>query len=249
MTLTNRKILVTGANGGIGISICEILLKNDAHLILFYNKNRDNIDKFLQEHKSLASKIEIFKVDLINTDNLHQTLSQILKNGSIDTVIHSVTSTIENKRMPDLLWNDFELHINLQTKSFYEIAKDVIPSMKSNKFGKFINILTSYTVGTPPPSVSSYLVGKYSLLGLSKALSIELASYGITVNCVSPSMTDTRLIDNLPLKLKEINANQNPQKRLAKPNDVAETILFLCSKNSSFINGENIIISGGQVMH
>lgn len=249
MTLDNRRILVTGANGGIGISICEILLKNGAHLILFYHNNRENIDNLIEQNKTQQSKIEIFKVNLHDTNQLHTALSNTLENGSIDTVIHCVTSKIENKKILDLSWNDFESHINLQTKSFYEIVTKLLPQMKLSNFGKFINILTSYTVGTPPPSVSNYVVGKYSLLGLSKALSIDLAPFGITVNCVSPTMTDTKLLDNLPLKLKEINAHQNPKKRLARPEDIAETILFLCSKNSSFINGENIIISGGQVMH
>ena len=121
--------------------------------------------------------------------------------------------------------------------------------MKERKYGRIVNILTSYVIGRPPNNQSSYIVSKYSLLGLSKSLSVELGSYGITVNSVSPSMTNTNLIEKLPLKLKEIIANNVPVGRLADPNDITSAVLFLCSKNSSYISGENILVSAGETMH
>ena len=121
--------------------------------------------------------------------------------------------------------------------------------MKENKHGKIVSILTSYAVGTPPNKLSPYITAKYSLLGLSKSLAVELGPWGITVNCISPSMTSTPLIENLPAKLKEITASQIPLKRLAEPADIASAAVFLSSEHSSFISGENILISGGQTMH
>ena len=122
-------------------------------------------------------------------------------------------------------------------------------NMKSKKVGKIISILTTYVVGSPPSKISDYIVGKYSLLGLTKCFAVELAPFGITVNSISPSMTDTPLIEDLPLKLKQITANQNPMKRLCEPHDVASAVLFFCSKHSNFITGENLIVSGGHTMH
>jgi NAD(P)-dependent dehydrogenase (short-subunit alcohol dehydrogenase family) len=80
-------------------------------------------------------------------------------------------------------------------------------------------------------------------------MATELASTGITVNCISPSMTNTPLINKFPKKLIEINAAQNPLGRILEPSDIFSTILFLCAKNSDFITGQNIIISGGEVMY
>ena len=179
--LENRRILITGANGGIGISISEILLKNNANLILLYHKNRDKIDEFLHQNESLKSKIKLYSVDLLDESNLDKILEEILQSGSVDTVIHSVSDKVQHNNVSKFSWNDYELNIELQTKSFFKIIQAFLPNMKKSKFGKFINILTSYTVGVPPSHISSSVVGKYSLLGLSKALSVELAQYGISI--------------------------------------------------------------------
>ena len=97
--------------------------------------------------------------------------------------------------------------------------------------------------------MSHYVVGKYSLLGLAKSLSVELANNGITVNSISPSMVDTPLIEKFPTKLKEISAKQNPLGRLVKPDEIASAALFLCSKDSDFISGENFLITGAETLH
>ena len=98
--------------------------------------------------------------------------------------------------------------------------------------------------------MSSYIIGKYSLLGLSKCLAVELGKFGISVNSISPSMTNTSLIKKFPTKFREISASQVPLKqKLAEPDDIASTIFFLCSKYSDYISGENLIISGAQTMH
>ena len=121
--------------------------------------------------------------------------------------------------------------------------------MKEKKYGKIIAILSSYLLGRPPPSLSPYIVSKYSLLGLLKILAVELGQYGITCNGVSPSMFESKLIETYPKKLKTLNSMDNPLKKLVTPEDISSTILFLCSELSNFVNGENIVISGGQVMH
>ena len=128
------------------------------------------------------------------------------------------------------------------------IRDRLIPLMKTKKRGKIVNILTAYANGKPPTGISDYIVGKYSLLGLAKSLAVEVGKDGITVNCISPSMTETSLISHLPEKLKEFSASQVPIGRLAKPSDIASLALFLCSKQSDYISGENIIVSGGSIM-
>ena len=109
--------------------------------------------------------------------------------------------------------------------------------MKSKKSGKIISIL------------SSYVVGKYSLLGLTKCMAAELGSFGIRVNSVSPSMVNTPLTDPLHKTIKEVMKSQIPiENRFAEPSEVAEVVLFLCTEGANYITGENILITGGYSM-
>lgn len=216
---------------------------------MFYHKNRKDIDNLLKKHQNKNSNIEIHQVDLLDRNKLEETMKQILKNGNIDAVVHSVTLPIENKSIFNKKWEDFQLQIELQIKSLFHIIHFLLPSMKTRKQGKIVNIITSYVVGRPPTGISDYIIGKYSLLGLTKALAVELGQFGITVNGISPSLTNTPLTEKLPSKLKEINASQVPLGRLAEPQDVASAALFLCSKYSDFVSGENFLLTGGSTMY
>ena len=122
--------------------------------------------------------------------------------------------------------------------------------MKLKKFGRIVSVLTSYVIGKPPNLLSDYIVAKYSLLGMMKCMAVELGSFGININSVSPSMVNTPLTESLPNKLKEITKSQVPlEKRLAEPIDVAKVIEFLCSENANYITGENVLVSGGSTIH
>ncbi|WP_160272827.1 SDR family NAD(P)-dependent oxidoreductase [Nitrosopumilus piranensis] len=246
--MKNKRVLITGANGGIGSSITKAILENQGKVILFYHKNKDQIDKIIEDNLGQKTNIEIYQVDLSKKEEITNVLSKTIKNG-IDIFIHAVTLPISHNKIQNIDWNEYQKNIDLQTKSFFEITRILIPTMKEKKRSRIISILSSYTIGTPPKSISPYVVGKYSLLGLVKCMATELAPTGITVNCISPSMTNTPLIDKFPKKLIEINAVQNPLGRILEPSDILSTILFLCEDNSDFITGQNIIISGGEIMY
>jgi 3-oxoacyl-[acyl-carrier protein] reductase len=244
----DKHILITGANGGIGFEVTKSLAKQDAKLTLLYHENMEKIGKLQSDLED--KHIEIKKVDLANEKELDKTISSILEKHPIDIFIHSPTYPIQHKDVMNTAWNDFQKQLDLQTKSFLQISKLIIPQMKSQKFGKIISILTSYVVGKPPNGIADYVVGKYSLLGLTKCMATELGSFGIRVNSVSPSMVNTPLTETLPGKLKEITKSQIPlENKLAEPAEVAGTILFLCTDNSNYITGENILVTGGHTMH
>ena len=111
-----------------------------------------------------------------------------------------------------------------------------------------IIILTEFIIGKPPKMLVPYIIGKYALLGLSKVLAVELAEYNSTVNMLSPGMVDTKLIEDLPPKLIEMTAYQNPLKRIATTTDIAKVVSFLASEESDYINGVNIPVNGGNII-
>ena len=245
----DKHIIITGANGGIGFEVIKLLAKQNAKLILLYHENSEKIEK-LKSDLGDTCYIEIKKVDLTNEKELDDIMNSILEKHSIDIFIHSPAYPIQHKAITNMSWSDFQKQFDLQTKSFLQISKLIIPHMKSQKFGKIISILTSYVVGKPPNGITDYIVGKYSLLGLTKCMATELGSFGVRANSVSPSIVNTPLTDPLPSKLKEITKSQIPlENRLAEPSEVAEVILFLCEDGSNYITGENILVTGGYSMH
>ena len=242
----DKHILITGANGGIGFEVARLLAEQKAKLTLLYHENAQQLDNFITPGQSL----EIKKVNLANGKEIDETISSILEDHPIDIFIHSPAHPIQHKDIMNTTWNDLQKQFDLQTRSFLQISKLIIPQMKSQKFGKIIPILTSYVVGKPPNGIADYVVGKYSLLGLAKCMAGELGSFGIRVNSVSPSMVNTPLTDPLPSKLKEITKSQIPlENRLAEPTEVADVVLFLCGDGANYITGENILVTGGHTMH
>lgn len=248
--LSGKRILITGANGGIAYAIADLLLKHNAKVVLFYHKNRQKIDCIINDHSDKVQNIEIYQVDLTNEKEIEHVLNSIVNIESIDTFIHLPTYPAQHKDIMKMDWVDFQRNIELQSKAFFQITKFLVPFMKKQKTGKIISVLTSYVVDKPPSGVSDYIVSKYSLLGLSKCMAAELGKFGIRVNSISPSIVNTSLIDKLPSKFKEITSSQIPlENRFAEPIEVAGVALFLCTEYSNYITGENILVSGGYSMH
>jgi 3-oxoacyl-[acyl-carrier protein] reductase len=147
-----------------------------------------------------------------------------------------------------MVWEDIQKHIDTQVKGFFFIIQSLKPLIKSKHKIKFIIILTEYCTGKPPSGLSHYITAKYSLMGFGKSMAVELAKYNSTVNMISPGMVTTNLIKGLPPKLIEMTAETNPLKRIANPQDVSNTVLFLCSDGSDYLNGVNILVNGGGMM-
>jgi len=120
--------------------------------------------------------------------------------------------------------------------------------MKEAKWGRVIFITTQYTESTPPAELLPYITAKNALNGFAKSLAVELAPYNINVNMVSPGMTETDLIADVPSKARMLVAAKTPMRRLGKAKDVADAVAFLASDKANYITGETIRVNGGQVM-
>jgi 3-oxoacyl-[acyl-carrier protein] reductase len=233
-------VLIIGASSDIGVDLIKNM-DNDCLILAHYN-NSD--EKLLQ----LTKKIVMLKADLSKEADLLSMMNNIEENYGIpNNIIHLAAPKTENIRFKDISWANFQNDIDISLKSLTIILNRFLPKLAKQKKGKVVVMLSSYVLNIPPKALTNYVVVKYALLGLVKSLASEYADKNIQINAVSPSMVETKFLDNLDEKLVELNAYNHPLKRNAAAKDVTPIIKFLVSKEADFINGINIPITGGSV--
>ncbi len=244
----DKIILITGGNTGIGAAAARLLAKNGARVIINHRDSEGAANKLaaeinLQNKNDSASTV---KADVSDENQVKDMISIIMKKyGRIDVIVNNASPKTFPKSVSDTDWKDMQKHLNTTLKGAYNVIKNALPQMISRKNGNIINVLTTYTIGMPPPKLAPYVTAKYALEGFSKSLAAELGAHGIRVNMVSPGITQTVFIEHLPAKLVEIIAAQTPLRKIATPEDVAKVVLFLASENSAHLTGVNIPVCGG----
>ncbi len=244
----NKKVaLIIGGSGGIGSAITRRLFSNGMLVCSTYLKNKEKIDRLQDELGN--DNISFYKCDVRQDGEVMATIKEILeKHNKIDVVVFTVTVPLKYKRILNIEWNDIYEGVELQLKAMLFVMQCLGEQIRSKHKTKFIVILTEVCVGAPPKGLSHYITSKYSAMGLSKAMAVELAQYGCTVNMVSPGMVNTELLNDLPPKLIEMTAHNNPLKRIANPEEIANVVSFLASEDSDYLNGANILVNGGGVI-
>ena len=240
--LENKKIIVTGASGGIGNSIIEKL--NEHGAIILASGTR--LEK-LEELKSNFNKIKILKFDISQNDKIEEFIDNATKElGGLDCIINNAGVTQDNLaiRMSIQEWKKV-IYINLT--STFLLSKFAIKKMIKNKSGKIINI-TSVVGHTGNLGQANYTASKAGIVAMSKSLAIEYAKKNININCISPGFIKTAMTDKIDEKFKEVILSKIPSARLGNANDIANAVLFLTSNLSDYINGETLHVNGGMYM-
>ena len=241
--LKDKNIIVTGATGGIGNSIVKKLYEYGANILASGTK----IDK-LEKLKSNLKNIKILKFDITDNDKIEKFIDDATNElgGSLNCLVNNAGITKDNLaiRMSLDEWNNV---INLNLTSTFLCSKFGIKKMLKNKSGKIINI-TSVVGHTGNLGQSNYTASKAALVAMSKSLAIEYAKKNININCISPGFIETAMTDKIDEKFKEVIISKIPSARLGQPEDIANAVLFLSSKQSDYINGETLHVNGGMYM-
>ncbi len=243
INLKNKKVVLTGATGGIGNSIAEIFINQDAILL-----GTGTNDERLENLKKDFQKIIIKKFDI----SKHQEIETFVENacneldGAPDVLINNAGITRDNLslRMTIDEWNKV---INTNLTSTFLLCKFFLKKMIKKKYGKIINI-TSVVGHTGNVGQANYSASKSGIIGMSKSLSIEYAKKNININCVSPGFIQTKMTDKIDLKFKEVILSKIPSNKLGQPSDVANVVAFLSSDMSNYITGETIHVNGGMYL-
>ena len=236
----NKKIIVTGASGGIGNSIVAKLYNSGANILATGTK-----DEKLNELKQKFKNIKTLKFDISDHNKIEEFLNTATEDlgGSLDCIVNNAGITKDNLtiRMSMEEWTKV---IDINLTSTFLMSKFAIKKMLKNKSGKIINI-TSVVGHTGNIGQANYTASKAGIVAMSKSLAIEYAKKNINVNCISPGFISTAMTDKIDDKFKETIISKIPANRLGKPEDIANAVLFLASNNSDYINGETLHVNGG----
>ena len=241
--LVNKRALVTGASGGIGGAIAESLHKQGATVIL----SGTRLDVLQSVADKLGERAHVTACDLSNLSEAQQLVKDCDDFvGGVDILINNAGLSRDNLvlRMKDEDW-DKVLSINL-TASFH-LSKACLRGMMKQRFGRIINI-TSIVGLTGNAGQANYAASKSGMIGMSKSLAQEVASRGITVNCVAPGFVVTPMTDALSDKQREKLLGAIPTGRLGQVEDVAAGVVFLASNEASYVTGQTLHVNGGMAM-
>ena len=243
MNLENKKIIITGATGGIGNSIVKTLSESGAKILATGTR----LEK-LEELKSKFKNTDILKFDISKGDEIEEFIENATKQlgGGLDCLINNAGITQDNLAIRMNI-DEWKKVIDINLTSTFLLSKFAVKKMLKNKYGKIINI-TSVVGHTGNLGQANYTASKAGIVAMSKSLAIEYAKKNININCISPGFIKTEMTDKIKEKFKEDIISKIPSSRLGEPEDVANAVLFLASDQSNYINGETIHINGGMYM-
>ncbi len=238
----DKKILITGATGGIGSSLVKKFLSLDG-TVLATGTNTEKLDKLKVEFPN----INILKFDISNHDRIEEFVENVSSQlTGLDILVNNAGITMDNLslRMKNDEWQKV-IDVNL-TSTFY-LCKYAIKKMLKNKYGRVVNI-TSIVGHSGNLGQSNYAASKAGIIAMSKSLAIEYAKKNITINCVSPGFIQSNMTDKIVESIKAALTSRIPMSKLGTGEDVSNTVAFLSSDAASYITGETIHVNGGMYM-
>ena len=242
MNLNNKKILITGATGGIGHSLVEIFEKSGSKI---FATGTNEIK--LENLKKKFPKIIIDKFKLEEHDKIETFIDLAEKKlDGIDVLINNAGITLDNLSIR-LTQENWKKVLDINLTSTFLMCKHTIKKMLRKKYGRIINI-TSVVGHTGNLGQANYTASKAGIVAFSKTLAIEYAKKNININCVSPGFIETDMTQKINDDMRKSIIDKIPSGNLGKGKDVANCVLFLASDMADYINGETIHVNGGLYM-
>jgi 3-oxoacyl-[acyl-carrier protein] reductase len=242
ISFKNKKILITGASGGIGNELVKKFISLGGNVIGTGTKT-EKLDALKKQYP----EIKVKKFDISDHKRIEEFIEDIsLELGGLDILINNAGTNMDNLslRMKDEEWAKV---IDINLTSTFLLSKNAIKKMLKTKFGRIVNI-TSVVGHTGNLGQSNYAASKAGIIGMSKSLAIEYAKKNITINCVSPGFIVSDMTMNIAEKVKLYLTSRIPMGKLGTGEDVSNCVAFLSSDQASYVTGETIHVNGGMYM-
>ncbi len=244
-----RIAVVTGGMGGLGESISTKMADAGYKVVVTYSPSNTKWKGWIDEMKGRGYAFGAYPVDVASYDDAASKVAQIQKEfGAVDILVNNagITRDMTFKKMTKADW-DAVMHTNLD--SCFNMTKQVMDGMVERAWGRVINV-SSVNGQKGAFGQTNYSAAKAGIHGFSKALALEVAKKGVTINTISPGYIGTKMVTAIPKEILDSKIlPQIPIGRLGKPDEVAGLIIYLCSEEAAFVTGANISINGGQHMY
>ncbi len=241
----SRTVIITGASGGIGKETALLFARKGWNVAVVYFGNMGEAENIVNLIKDNGGNAVKFCCDIKSkkeTDNLVSLVKKTF--GKIDALVNNAGVAIKQKPFDEVTTDEYDYIFDVNARGTSNCIQSVLPEMIHNKCGKIVNISSVWGVCGGSCEVA-YSASKSAIIGMTKALSKELAPSGINVNCVAPGVIDTKMNSHLDENSMDALKEEIPLGRIGTGCDVAECIYFLCDTSSDYITGQVISVDGG----
>jgi NAD(P)-dependent dehydrogenase (short-subunit alcohol dehydrogenase family) len=243
--LKDRVAIITGGARGIGRAIAFKMVKEGASVMLL-DLLADELAQVIDELKALGGNAYSIPSDVSDRSAVDDVVSRTLKKlGTVDILVNNAGISLADS-LEEIKEEDWDTLVKINLKGSFFCVQSVTPIMKDNGYGKIVNISSRASLGKLGRTV--YGATKAGLIGMTRSMALELAKYGVNVNCVAPGPIATELFNSVnPEGSEKTKAiiDAIPLKRIGRPEDVANLVAFLASDEASFITGQTLFICGG----
>nr|WP_318710516.1 3-oxoacyl-ACP reductase FabG [uncultured Treponema sp.] len=239
----DKKVLVTGASGGIGRAIALDCAKAGYYVICHYNRGKEKAETLLEEIKANGGNGELIQFDITNREDCKAKLESMTEtHGALWGVVSNAGITKDNN-FAGLSGEEWDSVVHTNLDSFFNVLNPLVMPLARKKKGRIITIASvSGIMGNR--GQTNYSASKAGIIGATKALATELASRSITVNCIAPGLIETDMIKDAP---QEMIMQSIPMKRAGKPSEVSALAVFLLSEEAGYITRQVISVNGGLI--
>jgi NAD(P)-dependent dehydrogenase (short-subunit alcohol dehydrogenase family) len=254
MRLKDKVAIVTGAARGLGRSFSLKLAQEGAKIvamnIVLRPKDKEDLDETVKQIKAMGAEATPFVGDVsLAKDTSAMAEAAVKAFGKVDILINNAAIYDGLKRKPfyEIDLDEWDLVMKVNVKGAFLCTRAVFPYMKNQGYGKIVNI-ASEVFFTGSHGFAHYVASKGGIIGMTRALAIELGPHGIRINCVAPGFTDTEASRGIA-DVAKYDTSKTPLGRVVKPEDLTGAALYLASPDSDFVTGQTILVDGGRVMH
>jgi len=246
--LQGKKAVVTGGTRGIGRAIAELFTSHGASVIIIgTNQERgEEVVSFLSKHKVLDEQNFTFrKVDVSNLSQVQEFGSEVIKELDAIDILVNCAGITRDKLLMKMKEDDWDVVIDTNLKSVYNMSNTFLRSMMKRRYGKIINVSSVVGGVIGNPGQTNYAASKAGMVGMTKSLAKEVGSRNITINCIAPGFIETEMTDVLKDEQKAQLLKQIPMGRLGTVDEIANVALFLASDESKYVTGQVLTVDGG----